>query len=238
MGKYDPLASFLASQDTEEIRISFAEIERILEVPLPASKRYPAFWSNNPDNSRMTKAWIDAGWRTRDVDIPGEKVTFYRANGRASAAEVLDVRKFEARSAPQPVDLSRLSPVARNVLTVLARRSGRSLAEEAIEILNDTLNAGGAMPTREQFHIAMVELDAIIRAGTDYRPNQMRQMIHDLGGYTTAIRLVDRPHPTEGYTQLVLRGRKDLTVEALIADDRWSELFEPRVVATARNRLR
>lgn len=91
--------------------------------------------------------------------------------------------------------------------------------------------------TREQFQTAMLELDVIIREQTNYRPNLMRRMIHDIGGYTTAIRLVDRSHPTEGFTQLVMRGRKDLTVEALIADERWSSLFEARIVDIAKRRL-
>jgi hypothetical protein len=91
--------------------------------------------------------------------------------------------------------------------------------------------------TREQFQTAILELDEIIREQTNYRPNLMKRMIHEVGGYTTAVRLVDRPHPTEGFTQLVMRGRKDLTVEALIADQRWSPLFEARIVGIAKRRL-
>lgn len=94
------------------------------------------------------------------------------------------------------------------------------------------------MLTREQFHTAMVELDATIREQTKYRPNLMRQMIHDVGGYTTAIRLVDRLHPTEGFSQMVMLERKDLTIEALVVDERWSPLFESRLVEIAKRRLR
>jgi hypothetical protein len=76
MGKYSPLKEFLAKQGKELVPMSFDEIERVLGEALPASKQYPAWWSNNPSNNVMTKEWIAAGYQTESVDIAGERLVF------------------------------------------------------------------------------------------------------------------------------------------------------------------
>jgi hypothetical protein len=78
MSKYEPLTAFLLAKGASELRMTFLEIERVIGAPLPASKKYPAWWSNNPTNSVMTKAWLAAGYRSEQVDTVGEKVTFRR----------------------------------------------------------------------------------------------------------------------------------------------------------------
>jgi hypothetical protein len=78
MGKYDPLKSFLEASDAEEVPMSFEEIESLLGAPLPESRRYPAWWSNNPSNNVMTRVWLEAGYRTERVDIAAHKVVFRR----------------------------------------------------------------------------------------------------------------------------------------------------------------
>lgn len=83
MAKYDPLKAFLEAQPGETVPITFAEIEAVIGAPLPSSKRYAAWWSNNPFNNTMTQVWLDAGFTTEQVDVPSEKLVFRRA---ASAA--------------------------------------------------------------------------------------------------------------------------------------------------------
>jgi hypothetical protein len=82
MGKYDPLKTFLQSNQTEEVALSFSEIETLLGVALPASRQYPAWWSNNPSNNPMTKVWLDAGYRTERVNVEAGKVVFRRSDGQ------------------------------------------------------------------------------------------------------------------------------------------------------------
>jgi hypothetical protein len=77
MSKYEPLASFLKRASGRNVRLSFKEIEEILGFPLPASKQYPAWWSNSATNNTMTKAWLSAGYKTEQVDVEDEKVTFH-----------------------------------------------------------------------------------------------------------------------------------------------------------------
>jgi hypothetical protein len=78
MTKYEPLNAFLKSQQRDLVPMTFSEIERVLGSKLPPSKQHRAWWSNNASNSVMTKAWLDAGYKTESVDIGGEKLVFRR----------------------------------------------------------------------------------------------------------------------------------------------------------------
>ncbi|WP_293907575.1 hypothetical protein [Phenylobacterium sp.] len=59
--------------------LTFREVEAVLGASLPNSKKYPAWWSNNPSNNPMTKVWLDAGFVTEQVDTIAEKLVFRRA---------------------------------------------------------------------------------------------------------------------------------------------------------------
>lgn len=78
MSKYASLGDFLTSQKIQMVPMTFAEIERVIGTSLPRSARYPAWWSNNPSNNVMTQIWLDAGFRTEQVDISARKLVFRR----------------------------------------------------------------------------------------------------------------------------------------------------------------
>lgn len=78
MSKYDALRGFLERQHAERLPMTFTEIERVLGFKLPKSQVIRAWWSNNPDNNVMTKAWLDAGYRSGEVDIERRKLVFHR----------------------------------------------------------------------------------------------------------------------------------------------------------------
>jgi hypothetical protein len=82
MGKYAPLKAFLLAQDRDQVPMTFAEIEQVLQFPLPRSKRYPAWWSNNASNNTMTREWLEAGFETESVDVAREKLVFRRVSGQ------------------------------------------------------------------------------------------------------------------------------------------------------------
>jgi hypothetical protein len=86
MGKYDPLQTFLMRQQTDLIPVKFADLEAVLGFELPASKQYPAWWSNNPSNNPMTKIWLRAGYATEQVDIAAERLVFRRTAARRDGA--------------------------------------------------------------------------------------------------------------------------------------------------------
>ena len=78
MGKYSPLKDFLAANAQDYVPMTFAEIEKVLGLQLPASKQYPAWWSNNPSNNPMTKEWLEAGYETEAVNTASGKLVFRR----------------------------------------------------------------------------------------------------------------------------------------------------------------
>ena len=79
MSKYDPLGQYLASNPFDEVSMTFSEIEQVLGFALPEkSKRIRAWWSNNPDNSVLTKVWLEAGFRSEQVDMAAQKLVFRR----------------------------------------------------------------------------------------------------------------------------------------------------------------
>lgn len=79
MSKYDRLGDYLKKQRTEHVAVSFGDIERITGVKLPPSaERHRPWWSNNPDNSVLTKVWLEAGYESEQVDMQGRKLVFRR----------------------------------------------------------------------------------------------------------------------------------------------------------------
>jgi hypothetical protein len=86
MTKYEPLTHFLRRQTREEVRLSFGDIEKIIGDKLPSSAaHHRAWWSNNPSNSVMTKAWLAAGFKSEQVDIEGRKLVFRRVAPKRGA---------------------------------------------------------------------------------------------------------------------------------------------------------
>src|ERR1700759_4204630 len=70
MGKYEPLGVFLRGQRSEEVPLTFREIEKITGVKLPPkAQHHRAWWSNNAANNVMTKVWLNAGFESAQVDM-------------------------------------------------------------------------------------------------------------------------------------------------------------------------
>jgi len=81
-GKYDPLGRWLDGQSQAEVSLTFADIDRIIGYPLPASARtYPAWWSNEREGTRHVQslAWTTAGWRAYP-ELASGQVVFRRAS--------------------------------------------------------------------------------------------------------------------------------------------------------------
>ena len=79
MSKYDPIERFLNAQPGDRIPVRFSDLEAVLGFNLPASKRYPAWWSNSPANNPMTRTWLRAGYMTEQVDTTSERLVFRRS---------------------------------------------------------------------------------------------------------------------------------------------------------------
>ncbi|MEH1831895.1 MAG: helix-turn-helix transcriptional regulator [Nostoc sp.] len=75
--KYQPLLEFLRGNDQNEITLSFAEIETLINDVLPESARNKqAWWSNRKQRSSQAYAWMEAGYRIEKVDFDQQQVTF------------------------------------------------------------------------------------------------------------------------------------------------------------------
>jgi hypothetical protein len=82
MSKYGALGEYLKRQSGGVVPMTFAEIETITGVKLPASAhKHRAWWSNNPRNSVMIKVWLDAGFQSEQVDMLARKLVFRRVRG-------------------------------------------------------------------------------------------------------------------------------------------------------------
>ena len=78
MTKYSALGRHLHGLPDRLWAASFKQLEEVLGFRLPNSARsYPAWWSNG---SRMPQAaeWLEAGWRTEDLSLGSERITFRR----------------------------------------------------------------------------------------------------------------------------------------------------------------
>jgi hypothetical protein len=78
--RYDPLRRYLAGRSEPVVHLSFAEIERIIGGPLPASaRRHRPWWANERSGSHVhASAWMGAGRRTANVDLNSGAVDFAR----------------------------------------------------------------------------------------------------------------------------------------------------------------
>ena len=86
--KYQALKDHLLRRTEPRIPMTFAEIERIIGASLPPSaRRHRAWWSNNGRNNVMTRFWLEAGYRTAQVDIAGERLVFERIADEAERDE-------------------------------------------------------------------------------------------------------------------------------------------------------
>jgi len=85
MSKYASITRHLQSIDSDTWMPEFSEIETILGMPLPRSAHeYAAWWSNQGSGSHsQSRAWQDVGWRTANLDLDNQRVTFVRDRPRS-----------------------------------------------------------------------------------------------------------------------------------------------------------
>ncbi len=88
MSKYAPIKTFLTGQMANEVPMTFGEIESLIGQPLPpAAFKHRPWWSNSPTNNVMTKAWLEAGYKTERVDMEARRLTFVRAVKQIASPE-------------------------------------------------------------------------------------------------------------------------------------------------------
>ena len=71
----------------------------------------------------------------------------------------------------------------------------------------------------------------------NYDPSNFSRMLEENGAINTVIQLVLDKKVSEGFTRLALEGRLDLSVEAVVLEKPWADLFDEDVHKAARNKL-
>lgn len=95
--KFIALTAYLEKCGKDEIKMSFSEIERIIGFRLSDSAyTYPAQWSNSESQS-FAFGWLNAGYLTRQVNIPEQTVEFVR-EGMAVPRQETNSPKKEIQS--------------------------------------------------------------------------------------------------------------------------------------------
>ncbi len=88
------------------------------------------------------------------------------------------------------------------------------------------------------FHSEMVHLYKRTKEEVGYNATRFLSMITENPGAATAHALINAPTVSEGYTALWERKRLDLTIECVILEPRWRDLFSETERQIARKRLR
>ena len=90
----------------------------------------------------------------------------------------------------------------------------------------------------KQFDEAMRGIYERAKSEAGYNATVFWNMLNDRGGIATAKFLINSQKQSAGYTELFLRRRLDLTVEAMVVENpRWHSLFLPEELEKARRRL-
>ena len=89
----------------------------------------------------------------------------------------------------------------------------------------------------QQFDQAMLNIYIRAKDEAQYNANRFLEMLYQHRGLQTAQILLHSPNVSDGYTALWERKRLDLTVEALILQPKWDELFTDEDRNIARERL-
>lgn len=89
-----------------------------------------------------------------------------------------------------------------------------------------------------QFEQEMLNIYERAKAELGYNASYFLQMVHQDGGLATAKALVNKKTVSDGYGVLAEKGRLDLTVEALVVQEPWQELFTEDELKRAQKRLK
>lgn len=85
--KYKPLADHLAGLRADQVKLTFAEVERVARLTLPRTAyEHPAWWANSRtrDSHGWAHLWLQAGWESHNVDLQAMTIEFRRAGANGA----------------------------------------------------------------------------------------------------------------------------------------------------------
>ncbi|TAE80721.1 MAG: hypothetical protein EAZ74_03085 [Alphaproteobacteria bacterium] len=87
------------------------------------------------------------------------------------------------------------------------------------------------------FHKAMLNIYQQAHTDCGYRAERFRQMVTRHGGLGAAQQLLRSAKYSEGFTTLWEAGRLDISMENLVLQEQWCNLFTQEELAVAKKRL-
>ncbi|MEV0419111.1 GmrSD restriction endonuclease domain-containing protein [Streptosporangium canum] len=141
---------------------------------------------------------------------------------------------------PDVADLPRLEELGYEVFTsvdsllgYVARRNENAAGEETVVPDQPTAEKGVDV----EFNQAMRSIYDQARSEANYHATYFLSMLAEHGSLATARKLLHAPAVSDGFAALWERGRLDLTVEALVVQPRFVDLFTPAEIEIAQHRL-
>lgn len=78
MNKFENLTKYLKDKNEDNIKLSFSDLEKIIGFPLPGSAyKHRAYFANVLNHS-ISKAWMEAGYRSTNINIYNKTIEFIK----------------------------------------------------------------------------------------------------------------------------------------------------------------
>jgi hypothetical protein len=89
-----------------------------------------------------------------------------------------------------------------------------------------------------RFHMAMLQISDDVTAACDgYRPTQFRRLVSEEGGLGAARVVLHGTKPSSDFKELFRCNRLELSMEVLVTQEPWCQLFTQEELGQARKRL-
>jgi hypothetical protein len=89
-----------------------------------------------------------------------------------------------------------------------------------------------------RFHMAMLQISDDVTAACDgYRPTQFRRLVNEEGGLGAARFVLTGTKPSSDFKELFRCNRLELSMEVLVTQEPWCQLFTQEELGQARKRL-
>ncbi|HEX5144575.1 MAG TPA: hypothetical protein VFW21_11975 [Mycobacterium sp.] len=123
MSKYQALTAFLNQQasDKKEVRLAFAELERLVGPLPPSARSYRPWWGNSAYGQAL--AWQEAGWVVDSVNLTAQRVVFARGEAQRRSLGgpiVRRVREAAVASTGRPDDADAEASVQARLVAFLS----------------------------------------------------------------------------------------------------------------------
>jgi hypothetical protein len=109
-------------------------------------------------------------------------------------------------------------------------------SKRAASPVSPTAREGDAKVAAE-FHTAMLDVYRKAKKEAGYNASYFLRLVEEVGGLEAARRLLHAGSVSSGFSALWEKGRLDLSVEAVVLQDRFAHLFTDEELTVARDRL-